>query len=168
MLFFVPSFTRRITKSGTAYLTGIRLTTYMNKFNVFFNYMKTKTIETIKNMLTLQFYVLKIRHFLWHLKMMFIFIYGDFLGLKLCQGGPSWSSSYDSWIYNYQCNQCLSPLMVWVRLPFRTRSTTLCDKVCQWLVADQWFSLGPPVSSANKYDCHDITEILLQVALDTV
>ena len=55
----------------------------MNKFNVFFNYMKTKTIETIKNMLTLQFYVLKIRH----LKMMFIFIYGDFLGLKLCQGG---------------------------------------------------------------------------------
>jgi hypothetical protein len=53
MLFFVPSFTRRITKSGTAYLTGIRLTTYMNKFNVFFNYIKTKTIETIKNMLTL-------------------------------------------------------------------------------------------------------------------
>ena len=24
--------------------------------------------------------------------------------------GSSWSSSYGSWIYNYLCNQCLSPL----------------------------------------------------------
>jgi len=24
--------------------------------------------------------------------------------------GPSWSWSYGSWIYNYLCNQCLSPL----------------------------------------------------------
>jgi len=23
---------------------------------------------------------------------------------------PSWSWSYGSWIYNYLCNQCLSPL----------------------------------------------------------
>jgi len=26
------------------------------------------------------------------------------------QTGPSWSWSYGSWIYNYLCNQCLSPL----------------------------------------------------------
>ena len=26
----------------------------------------------------------------------------------------SWSWSYGSWIYNYLCNQCLSPLMLWV------------------------------------------------------
>jgi hypothetical protein len=32
----------------------------------------------------------------------------------------------------------------------------------------QWFSLGPPVSSTNKTDCHDITEILLKVALDII
>jgi hypothetical protein len=32
----------------------------------------------------------------------------------------------------------------------------------------RWFSLGPPVSSTNKTDCHDITEILLKVALDTI
>ena len=25
--------------------------------------------------------------------------------------GPSWPWSYSSWIYNYQYNQCLSPLM---------------------------------------------------------
>jgi hypothetical protein len=43
--------------------------------------------------------------------------------------------------------------------------TTLCDKVCQWLVAGQWFSPGTLVSSINKTDCHDITEILLKVVL---
>jgi hypothetical protein len=26
------------------------------------------------------------------------------------QQGPSWSLSYVSWIYNYLCNQCLTPL----------------------------------------------------------
>jgi hypothetical protein len=29
-------------------------------------------------------------------------------------------------------------------------------------------SLGTPVSSTNKTDCHDITEILLKVALNTI
>ena len=28
----------------------------------------------------------------------------------------------------------------------------LCDKVCQWLLADRWFSLGTLVSSTNKTD----------------
>ena len=28
------------------------------------------------------------------------------------QTGPSWPCSYGSWIYNYLCNQCLSPLML--------------------------------------------------------
>jgi hypothetical protein len=35
-------------------------------------------------------------------------------------------------------------------------------------VAGQWFSPGNPVSSTNKTDCHDITEILLKVALNTI
>ena len=30
------------------------------------------------------------------------------------------------------------------------------------------FSLGPPVSSNNKTDCHNISEILLKVALNTI
>jgi hypothetical protein len=30
------------------------------------------------------------------------------------------------------------------------------------------FSLGPPVSSTSKTDRHDITEILLKVALNTI
>ena len=46
--------------------------------------------------------------------------------------------------------------------------TTLCYKVCQWLMTGRWFSAGIPVSSTNKIDCHDITEILLKVALNTI
>ena len=44
----------------------------------------------------------------------------------------------------------------------------LCDKVCQWLMAGQWFSQGTPVSCINKTDHHDITEILLKKVLNTI
>ena len=70
---------------------------------------------------------------------------------------------YGSWIYNYICNQCLSPLMVWVQIPPRARCTTLCDKVCQWLAGGWWFSTDPLVSSTNKSDRHDMAEILLKM-----
>jgi hypothetical protein len=43
--------------------------------------------------------------------------------------------------------------------------TTLCDKVFQWLATGRSFS---PVSSTNKTDRHDIAEILLKVALNTI
>ena len=82
--------------------------------------------------------------------------------------GPLWPWSYCSWIYNYLCNQCLSPLMLWVRISIRVRCTTLCDKDCQWLAIGRWFSPGPPVSSTNTTDCHDITEILLKVEISTI
>ena len=58
--------------------------------------------------------------------------------------------------------------MLWVRIPLRARCTTLRDKVCQWLPTGQWFSTGTPVSSTNKTDRHDIIEILLKVALNTI
>jgi hypothetical protein len=45
---------------------------------------------------------------------------------------------------------------------------TLCDKVCRRPVTGLWFSPGTPVPSTNKTDCHDITEILLKVALNTI
>ena len=35
-------------------------------------------------------------------------------------------------------------------------------------MAGQWFSPGTPVSSTNKTDRHDITEIVLKVALNTI
>jgi hypothetical protein len=55
---------------------------------------------------------------------------------------------------------------LWVRLPLRGRF--ICDKVCQQLTAGQWFSPGPPVSSTKKTGRHDIAEILLKVALNTI
>ena len=75
---------------------------------------------------------------------------------------------YGSWIYNYLLNQCLSPLMLWVRISIRATCTTLCDKVCQWFATGRWFSPGSSVSSTNTTDRHDLTEILLKVALNTI
>jgi hypothetical protein len=46
--------------------------------------------------------------------------------------------------------------------------TILCDMVCQWLATGPWFTLGSPVSSTNKTDCHDMAEMLLKVALNTI
>ena len=88
-------------------------------------------------------------------------------------GSRSWL--HISWIYNYLCilmvyweikiYKCLSQLTLWVLIPL---DSTLCDKVCQWLATGRWFSPGTPVSSTNKTDRHDITEILMKVALSTI
>jgi hypothetical protein len=92
-----------------------------------------------------------------------------FFLIKLCsfiiQG---WSGSYGSWIYNYLGNRCLQPLKLFESCSWDSvLYTTLCDKVCQWLTTGQWFSPGILVSSTNKTVRHDITEILLKVALRT-
>ena len=82
--------------------------------------------------------------------------------------GPSWS--YGSWIYNYLCNQCLLPLMLWVRILLRqgVLNTTLCDKSLSVTCSRSGFSPGTLVSSINNIDPHDIIEILLKVALNTI
>ena len=45
---------------------------------------------------------------------------------------------------------------------------TLCDEVCHVLPTGRRFSWRTPVSSTIKTDRHDITEILLRVALNTI
>ena len=45
--------------------------------------------------------------------------------------------------------------------------TTFNNCYVYWLVTGWWFSPSTPVSS-TKTDRHDITEILLKVALDTI
>jgi hypothetical protein len=94
--------------------------------------------------------------------------YTDLTSSIPSKGYSSWSC--DSWIYNYLCNQCISPIKLWVRILLRrcVLDTTFCDEVCQWLVAGRWFSSGTPVSSINKTYRHDITEILMTVALNTI
>jgi hypothetical protein len=39
--------------------------------------------------------------------------------------------------------------------------TKLCDKICQLIAADGWFSLGTLVSSINENDSHDIPEMVI-------
>ena len=92
-----------------------------------------------------------------------------FSDYRLWVQGPSWSWLYGSWIYHYLRNQCLSSLTLWVRTPLRlgVPDTNLCDKVCQCITTGRWFSPDTPVSSTNKTDRHHITEILLNVALNT-
>ena len=53
------------------------------------------------------------------------------------------------------CNQYLSPLKLWVRTSFMARCT-------------RRFSPDTLISSTNKPDRHDITDILLKVALSTI
>jgi hypothetical protein len=42
------------------------------------------------------------------------------------------------------------------------------DKVYQLLAHGRWFSPGTPASSTTKTGRHDIAEILLKVALNTI
>ena len=61
----------------------------------------------------------------------------------------------------------------WEFEPFSWRGvldTAFCGKVCQWLASGRWFSPGTPnpVFSTSKTDRHDITEILLKVALNII
>ena len=48
------------------------------------------------------------------------------------------------------------------------RLAVASDKVYQLLAHGRWFSPGTPVSSATKTGRHDIAEILLKVALNTI
>jgi hypothetical protein len=62
--------------------------------------------------------------------------------------------------------------MAWVRARFVnykkgcTRFAATSDKDYQLLAHGRWFSPGTPTSSITKAGRHDITEILLEVALN--
>ena len=74
-----------------------------------------------------------------------------------------WSRSYCSWIYNYLCNQCLSPLQLWVWTPYMPRCTRY--NIMWWSLS---VTYDRSVVFSNKTDRHFITEILLKVALNTI
>ena len=85
-----------------------------------------------------------------------------YINVYCCFWGPSWSWSCGSWIYNYLCNQCFSTNVVdstraqmhWIHSLSVTDDKSLVFP-------------GPTVSSTNKTERPDITEILLKVALNT-
>ena len=72
---------------------------------------------------------------------------------KMVWGTSSWLWSYGSWIDNDLCNQCLSPLMLWVH------SGELYS--IQHHLIFFWALKFPPRIITDR---HDIAEILLKVA----
>jgi hypothetical protein len=66
-------------------------------------------------------------------------------------------------ILYYLCNQCLSPLKFLVQIPFMARCTRY-----NIVLLVTGGSLGTLVCSTNKSDHHNITEILLKWALNTI
>ena len=62
-------------------------------------------------------------------------------------------------------------MTLWVRCANKKGCTRLAaesDKAYQLLAHGRWFSPGTPASSTTKAGRHDITEILLKVALNTI
>ena len=75
-------------------------------------------------------------------------------------------------IYNYLCNQCIPPTKVVSSNPTHGEVYSIQHYAIKF-VSDLrqtglWFSPGILISSTNETDCHDITEILLKVALNTI
>jgi len=85
--------------------------------------------------------------------------------------GLSWSRSYGSWIYNYLCKQCISPLTLRVRINHSGEVYLIQHYVIKFVSGLRQvggFSAGTLVSSTNKTDRHDITEKLLKVELTVI
>ena len=64
----------------------------------------------------------------------------------------------------------ISYFKLWVRIPLNRGVSRY--NIMWWSLSVTWqvggFSLGTPISSTNKNDRHDITEILLKVSLSTI
>ena len=84
--------------------------------------------------------------------------------------GPGWLNELDSWI-TLTTHARLSPIRRGFAPAFvKTMCTRLAasDKVYQVLAHGRWFFSGTPASSTTKTGYHDIVEILLKVALNTI
>ena len=79
--------------------------------------------------------------------------------------GVSWLWSHGSCVYNYLCDQCLSPTKLWVLAYVGVYS--IQHYVIKF-VTDLWQVSCFHVFSTNKTDHHDITEISLKVVLNTI
>ena len=79
------------------------------------------------------------------------------------QHGPLWSWTYGSWIYNYLCNQCLSQV--------HGEVYSIQHYVIKFISDLQQIGgfLRVLFGFLHQYNCrHDIAEILLKVALNTI
>jgi hypothetical protein len=78
------------------------------------------------------------------------------------------SSQYRWSLFVLLCNQCQSPLMFWVRIPFMascTRFNIMWTSLS--VMYDRWMVVSG-YSSTNKTDRHNIIEKLLKVVINTL
>ena len=70
----------------------------------------------------------------------------------------------------YIFTQWISPFNLWVspKPLLHSENTTTRTKVCQWLVTSRLLSKVTPVSSTDKTDHQDITDIVLKAVLVTI
>jgi hypothetical protein len=78
--------------------------------------------------------------------------------------------SVGSWISHYKCNQCLSPLTLWTRIPLMARCTRYNFIWYIFSVAStgRWFSPSTPVSPSIKTDRHNILCLIKHEHYNTI
>ena len=116
----------------------------------------------------------------WKMKFLFFRPWGVFISRFSClpfllivfvrvskRGKRIWGSPFPGWSASLQIHICVANLDHLPLLVSRGLAC-MCDQVCPWLAAGRWFSPDTLVSSINKTDHHDITEILWKVALNTI
>ena len=79
---------------------------------------------------------------------------------------PSWPWSHGSWIYNYKCTYTISAYHHWSE--FESRSGRSVQHYVIKIYDRSVVFSGYSGCSTNKIDRHDITKILLKVALSTI
>ena len=96
-----------------------------------FAFIPQCTVDIIHHVHSLSELAYNVQHYVWlrTLKCFLLFICHTFSPQLWYIGdtgitwkGPSWWS-YCSWIYNYLCNQCLSPLKLWVQILLKAGCT---------------------------------------------
>ena len=83
---------------------------------------------------------------------------------KIIVWKPVWTPAHPPAITNH----IIRPVCIWAYKKGCTRLTATTDKVYQLLANGRWFSPGTPASATTKSGRHDIAEILLKVALNTI
>ena len=64
-----------------------------------------------------------------------------------------------------QAVRIITNVVSWNPAQARYTRYNIMWSICLWIAAGRWFSLSTPISSNNKADHHDITEMLLNMAV---
>ena len=103
----------------------------------------------------------------------FVSVNDDWINISVMKLKPLFSFIYVETHWQPIAHGATVVVIVWyleLQLPMQSVpiNTSVVIQHYAIFAAGRWFSPGTPVSSTNKTNCHDITEILLKVALNTI